>query len=220
MGSSLTKGTVRVQVRKDTASNWTSANPTLASGEFGFETDTGKLKTGDGSTAWTSLGYTGGTSYWTPQWSGRLSTRYDNWYFLDAIYGANDENWNGSNSSSTIPDNINDAWNPMIVVPKACTLTDYHYQGNFSSAQTYELALLRGPAVTFGSAGNYTLSQIGATQEEVVGTSGIQYRIGQTGLSQSLAAGDVLMPTFRRTTADTATYYYMEMVFSIVAEFS
>ena len=40
MASSLTKGTVRVQIRKDTASNWTSTNPTLASGEFGFETDT------------------------------------------------------------------------------------------------------------------------------------------------------------------------------------
>ena len=71
MGSSLTKGTVRVQVRKDTASNWTSANPTLAVGEFGFETDTGKLKIGDGSTAWTSLAYLGGDTqyhYQMHQW--------------------------------------------------------------------------------------------------------------------------------------------------------
>lgn len=47
-----------IQVRKDTAANWTSTNPTLASGEFGFETDTGKTKIGDGSTAWASLKYT------------------------------------------------------------------------------------------------------------------------------------------------------------------
>lgn len=46
-----------IQVRRDTASAWTSANPTLASGELGLETDTDKLKLGDGSTAWTSLGY-------------------------------------------------------------------------------------------------------------------------------------------------------------------
>lgn len=46
-----------IQVRRDTAANWTSANPTLSAGEFGFETDTGKVKIGDGSTAWTSLGY-------------------------------------------------------------------------------------------------------------------------------------------------------------------
>ena len=47
MGSSLTKGTVRVQVRKDTASNWTSANSVLAMGEFGLETDTGYIKIGE-----------------------------------------------------------------------------------------------------------------------------------------------------------------------------
>jgi hypothetical protein len=43
--------------RRDTAANWTSVNPTLAAGEFGYETDTGKLKIGDGSTVWTSLDY-------------------------------------------------------------------------------------------------------------------------------------------------------------------
>jgi len=49
----------QVQVRRGTASQWTSANPTLASGEWGYETDTGKVKIGNGSTAWNSLGYTG-----------------------------------------------------------------------------------------------------------------------------------------------------------------
>jgi hypothetical protein len=47
----------QIQLRGDTAANWTSANPTLASREFGYETDTGKVKVGDGSTAWTSLAY-------------------------------------------------------------------------------------------------------------------------------------------------------------------
>lgn len=46
-----------IQVRRDTAANWTSANPTLASGEVGFETDTLRFKIGNGSTAWTSLSY-------------------------------------------------------------------------------------------------------------------------------------------------------------------
>jgi hypothetical protein len=50
--------TSRLQNRRDTAANWTSNNPTLAAGEIGYETDTGKLKIGNGSTAWTSLGYT------------------------------------------------------------------------------------------------------------------------------------------------------------------
>jgi hypothetical protein len=46
-----------IQLRRDTAANWTSTNPTLAAGEMGFETDTGKLKIGTGSTVWTSLLY-------------------------------------------------------------------------------------------------------------------------------------------------------------------
>jgi hypothetical protein len=57
-----------IQVRRDTAANWTSTNPTLDAGEIGFETDTGKLKVGTGSAAWNSLLYatdagniTGGT---------------------------------------------------------------------------------------------------------------------------------------------------------------
>jgi hypothetical protein len=47
----------QIQVRRGTASQWTSSNPTLSAGEFGFETDTNKLKCGNGATAWTSLAY-------------------------------------------------------------------------------------------------------------------------------------------------------------------
>lgn len=46
-----------VQMRRDTAANWTSTNPTLASGEWGLETDTRLMKIGDGTTAWNSLAY-------------------------------------------------------------------------------------------------------------------------------------------------------------------
>ncbi len=49
-----------IQVRRDTAANWTSEDPTLAQGEIAFETDTNKLKLGDGATAWNSLAYFGG----------------------------------------------------------------------------------------------------------------------------------------------------------------
>jgi hypothetical protein len=50
-----------MQQRRDTAANWTSNNPTLKDGEIGYEKDTGYLKVGDGSTAWTSLDYIDGT---------------------------------------------------------------------------------------------------------------------------------------------------------------
>ena len=41
---------LRIQVRRDTASNWASVNPVLLQGEQGLETDTGKVKYGNGST--------------------------------------------------------------------------------------------------------------------------------------------------------------------------
>jgi hypothetical protein len=47
----------RLQVRRGSASTWTSTNPTLSAGEIGYETDTGLFKIGDGTTAWTSLSY-------------------------------------------------------------------------------------------------------------------------------------------------------------------
>lgn len=49
--------TALMQVRRDTAANWTSANPVLADGEVGFEKDTRSFKVGNGSSAWASLGY-------------------------------------------------------------------------------------------------------------------------------------------------------------------
>lgn len=47
---------VKIQVRRDLAANWGSTT-VLASGEFGYETDTGNLKIGDGTTQWQSLAY-------------------------------------------------------------------------------------------------------------------------------------------------------------------
>jgi hypothetical protein len=57
---------VKFQLRGDTAANWASVNPVLLNNELGLETDTKKLKVGNGSTAWNSLAYfpsivTGGT---------------------------------------------------------------------------------------------------------------------------------------------------------------
>ena len=40
-----------------TAADWTSNNPILTLGEFGYETDTDDLKIGDGVTAWNDLSY-------------------------------------------------------------------------------------------------------------------------------------------------------------------
>jgi hypothetical protein len=47
----------RMQQRRGTAAQWTAANPILAAGEIGFETDTSKFKMGNGSSTWSALSY-------------------------------------------------------------------------------------------------------------------------------------------------------------------
>jgi hypothetical protein len=47
----------RIQFRNDTLANWTAANPVLAAGELGVETDTRFYKIGDGTTPWNALPY-------------------------------------------------------------------------------------------------------------------------------------------------------------------
>jgi len=58
----------KIQLRRDTASAWTSANPALAAGEIGYETDTRNIKIGDGTTLWNSL------KYQAPYYTGTNST--------------------------------------------------------------------------------------------------------------------------------------------------
>lgn len=47
----------QIKLRRDTAANFTSKNPVLGIGEPAYETDTKKLKIGDGTTAYNSLDY-------------------------------------------------------------------------------------------------------------------------------------------------------------------
>lgn len=50
---------IRIQLRNDTAENWTTQNPVLLKGEMGVEIDTGKTKIGNGTDDWKTLKYSG-----------------------------------------------------------------------------------------------------------------------------------------------------------------
>jgi len=47
----------RMQQRRGTATQWTTADPVLNAGEIGYETNTGKFKIGDGTNHWEDLNY-------------------------------------------------------------------------------------------------------------------------------------------------------------------
>lgn len=48
-----------IKLRRDTAADWTTADPILAEGELGVELDTNRVKIGDGATEWSGLDYFG-----------------------------------------------------------------------------------------------------------------------------------------------------------------
>ena len=67
--------TTRIKLRRDTAANWQSNNPILALGEPGLETDTSRIKYGDGTTAWNTLSYAaGGGGGVKSRWVGLYNT--------------------------------------------------------------------------------------------------------------------------------------------------
>jgi hypothetical protein len=70
----------QIQLRNGTAAQWAAANPTLAIGEIGVETDTNLFKIGNGIQSWYSLGYAIGRN-WKGTWSESAT-----YYINDTIY--------------------------------------------------------------------------------------------------------------------------------------
>jgi len=119
---------VQIQMRRGTTAQWSTANPTLASGEVGVDTTLTKFKVGNGSTAWNSLQYAtltyqgtyaGGTTYYANdvvsynnssyicilQTTGNLPTNATYWSLL-ALAGTNGTNgtsftWLGAYNGAT-----------------------------------------------------------------------------------------------------------------------
>ena len=49
--------TYPIKMKRATGARWVQMNTVLKAGEPGFESDTGKMKIGDGVTPWTTLDY-------------------------------------------------------------------------------------------------------------------------------------------------------------------
>jgi hypothetical protein len=95
---------IRIQIRRDTAANWTSANPVLRAGEFGVETDTLKFKIGNGTSTWTQI-----TSYANVTPTGLSNSLGD--YILSADQGnAGGPAELDSNGDLLIPENSIILW--------------------------------------------------------------------------------------------------------------
>jgi len=104
----------KIQLRRDSASNWTNSNPTLSQGEIGIELDSEggpSIKIGDGITAWTDLGYFssgsgGGSGYGNTQVAAYLANYLPNYTISNATHStysdsANSVTWSNVSGKPT-----------------------------------------------------------------------------------------------------------------------
>jgi len=71
--------TVKIKLRRDTYTNWYTANPILALGEPSYDTTNNKIKVGDGSSSWRNLNYLTGSSDAGVGYTGSASTVVGYW---------------------------------------------------------------------------------------------------------------------------------------------
>jgi hypothetical protein len=173
---------VQIQLRNGTAAQWTSANPTLAIGELGAETDTGKFKIGTGSTAWNSLSYAAaGTvtsvglsapSIFTVTGSpvsssGTLTISYSGTALPVANGGTNATSagitafnnitgYTASGATGTTSTNLVFSTQPTITNPTVTNYVETLYSANTSTAITVDLA--NGTVQNLTLTGNATIT--------------------------------------------------------------
>jgi hypothetical protein len=174
----------QIQTRRGTAAQWTSANPTLAAGEWGYETDTGKVKIGNGSTVWNSLGYTGagdiegvtaGTGISGGGTSGTVTVSIDTSVTADLTTAQT-----LTNKTLTAPV-INLGFNAQTGTTYTFALTDNGklVTASNASAQTYSIPTNASVAFPIGTQIN--IIQIGAGQVTIQAASSGTTTVSSTG---------------------------------------
>lgn len=166
----------QIQVRRGTAAQWTSTNPTLAAGEFGFETDTGKVKIGTGALVWASLSYLGagtvtsvaagtGLSGGTITSTGTLS--------IDTSVTADLTTAQTLTNKTLTAPVINLSLNAQTGTTYTFVLADNGklVTASNASAQTYTIPL--NSSVAYATGAQINIIQIGAGQVTIQGAGGV-----------------------------------------------
>lgn len=196
---------VQVQLRRGTTSDWSTANPTLASGEVGVDTSLTKFKVGNGSTAWNSLGYAtitfqgayaGGTTYYPNdivtygnqtyicilQSTGNLPTNTTYWSLLAA------KGTDGAvtlNTAQTLTNKTISASNNTLTGPDGTTQVGY-----LSAPQTHNSS--GNYTLVIGDAGDHVYFTGGSTATLTVPTNAsVAFSIGTTILAVNNNSGNL-----------------------------
>jgi Major tropism determinant N-terminal domain len=204
--------TVKIQVRRGTASAWITANTVLSAGEIGFETDTLRIKIGDGTTAWTSLGYaSGGSSYATTATAAGTTTLTatsayaqfftgsttqtvvlpvastmtlgQTFYINNNSSGALTINSSGSNLVATVPANTTVMVTCILASGTSAASWDADYTGATTVTGTGSLVLGTAPSIS-----NLTLTGT-LTASSSAGTNGYYLQSTGTGVQWAAVSG-------------------------------
>lgn len=160
----------RIQIRRDTASRWAASNPVLLQGEQGYETDTFKMKIGNGVDPYNDLPYwyaggesgggTGATGATGPAGSSSsYCVRFDydsaNQISSDSYEILNVSPWNSDGLTIT----VNDVDRAQFNFGNEST-PPRNMVGYFYNAQTDEYV---SSTFGLGSIGNITTNSLGST---------------------------------------------------------
>ena len=173
----------RMQQRRGTAEQWTTANPVLAGGEVGFETDSNKFKIGDGVNTWENLAYFVNAD----DLSGELGDYATQTYVNDAIsdvVGLAPETLDTLNELASAigddPDFVNTIGNALTQKADISYVDDEIInsstvsQGYADTAEANSTAytdLLIGDATVDGTPGNTVTSRIASAVSDLVASS-------------------------------------------------
>lgn len=208
---------IKIRFRRDTAANWTTANPILDQGEVGVETDTLKLKMGDGATAWGSLSYLAvdgvdgrdGEQWFTGAGTPGAGTGQDGDFYLDTGNGDVYEKAAGAWGSAIM--NLTGPAGPAGAAgadgagaPEAVAQTGHgfavgdpirHNGTSYvkSTADTEANAVVAGIVVIVTDANNFTMQTVGKVTSLTALTGGSVYYLQDAG-GIGTTAGTVKKP--------------------------
>jgi hypothetical protein len=72
----------KIQLRRDSAANWSTTNPVLSQGEIGIDLTNNKIKIGNGTTAWNTLAYFDDRETVLSDYAGNIVPSIDDTYTL------------------------------------------------------------------------------------------------------------------------------------------
>ena len=146
------------------------------------------------------------------QKSARFYLKYGNYYVPSTSYGPDYYQWSTTFSSTSPTTSWLATYHPMIYVPFACTIEQVYLTGFINNTETVQMSLMKGTP-SWNSTSATTLTAHSCVNTSF--TSGQVTRRGASNLSLSVAKGDILVPTWRKSTntfSSTTRYFYGNLV--------